>query len=177
LRGSEGDAILRSTGMNVPNAGLALIHVYLPPLFRRLNLLTDQETFTSAAATTRAVQLLQHLAYGDDTPPDAVLALNGVLCGLSVDAPIGNATLSDEERQMCDDALHALIRQWSVLPTMSLAAFRIEFLQRQGRLTRTDGDWQLIVSRGQLDAYVDQLPWPISPIRHPWMPWSLRVQW
>jgi hypothetical protein len=161
--------------MNVPNAGLALTHVYLPALFRRLNLLTDEETFASTAAATRAIHLLQHLAYGDDAPHGPILALNGVLCG--VDAPIGNAVLSDEERQMSDDALHALIRQWSVLGTMSLTAFRIEFLQRQGQLTRTDGDWQLIVSRRQFDAYVDQIPWPISPIRLPWMPWSLRVQW
>ncbi|MGS0742589.1 contractile injection system tape measure protein [Glaciimonas sp. GG7] len=51
------------------------------------------------------------------------------------------------------------------------------FLQREGRLILREGKWTLTVSRKTLDILLDQLPWGISVVLHPWMPHPLSVEW
>mgnify|MGYP006143546951 FL=1 len=164
------------------NAGLVLAAPYLPHLFRKLGLLREEDGaepgLRDADAVSRGVHVLQYLADGRTRTPEHELALNKVLCGVPLAAPVDAAVdLTAEERTTCDHLLAAIIANWGAIPGTSVAGLRETFLQREGRLIVRDGAWRLTVQRKTLDLLVDRLPWSISVIVHPWMPMRLHVTW
>ena len=162
-------------GIYVENAGLVLLHPFLPQLFRALAIAGDVELLRPG----QALRLLHHLATGFDTAPEYELTLPKILCGLHPASLAGEMMpLSDEEREESAALLSALIRHWEALKNTGIDVLRETFLKRNGKLTRWhDGGWRLQVESTSFDILLDQLPWGISMIRLPWMPEMLRVEW
>lgn len=164
------------------NAGLVLLHPFLPHFFRALNLLRDHPASIANTAgaddATRAVHLLQYLVDQRCDAAEPELVLNKLLCGLAPDTPVGRAiTPTPEELAVCDSLLGAVIGNWPAIAATSRAGLRDTFLQRDGRLQLRDGKWKLTVARKTVDVLVDMLPWAISMVLHPWMPAPLSVEW
>jgi len=164
----------------IGNAGLVLTSPFLPHLLREAGLLRieDGKTFLDAEPATRAVHLLQYLVDGSTSTPEPLLVLNKILCGLPVSTPVpSEIQLTDQERTLCDRLLRALIAHWKIISNTSIAGLRETFLQREGRLEHLEDRWKLQVQRKTLDVLVDQVPWSISILTHPWMPQPLYVSW
>jgi hypothetical protein len=164
------------------NAGLVLTGPFLSHLFGRLDLLErgpdGRQRVRGGEPASRAVHLLQYLVDSRMATPEPLLVLNKLLCGLPIDAPIAPAIEPrDDERAMCDGLLRAMIAQWDSIRDSSVAALRETFLQREGKITRGDDGWKLIVQRKTVDVLVDRIPWNISLIHHAWMPDPLHVTW
>jgi hypothetical protein len=101
---SDSDAIY------LDNAGLVILWPFLQSFFGRLGLL-DEKRFRDETAAQRAAGLLQYVATADEAPPEYLLPLNKVLCGIALDEvfdfgePIGaeeveeNASRRREEKK------------------------------------------------------------------------------
>ncbi|WP_163869105.1 contractile injection system tape measure protein [Myxococcus eversor] len=169
------------TPIYIDNAGLVLASPFLPHLFRELGLSRVDDTgktHLDPEPATRAVHLLQYLVDGRTSAPEPLLVLNKILCGLSVPTPVPSGIdLTEREQSLCDRLLKALIANWTIIANTSVAGLRETFLQREGRLEQLDDRWKLQVQRKTLDVLVDQVPWSISILTHPWMPQPLYVSW
>ena len=166
----------------VANAGLVLLHPFLPRMFQQLRLLSDDTKGRPRIAGTddasRAVHLLQWLVDTLCDAPEPSLALNKLLCGLELDTPVAPAIVPEEDEiELCQQLLAAVTANWSSISNTSADGLRETFLQRDGRLQRRDGKWTLTVSRKTVDVLVDQIPWGFAVILHPWMSKELAVIW
>ncbi|HRI15470.1 MAG TPA: contractile injection system tape measure protein [Verrucomicrobiota bacterium] len=172
------NAFSNSGGMHVYNAGLVLLWPFLTPLFERLGLLEERH-FRNNAAQQRAVGLLQHVAAGNpEPPPEHLLPLNKILCGLPTDElfEFGDA-VTEFEADECTAVLQAVIEQAPMLGKISLPGFRGTFLLRQGQLSVRDESALLRVERQTFDIVLERLPWPLNWVRLPWMNVALQVVW
>jgi hypothetical protein len=163
------------SGILVDNAGVVLVHPFLPRFFEGLGLATADELVEPG----RAVCLLHHLATGELTAPEHHLALAKVLCGMRLDEPTeADAGLTEAETEETTALLDAAIGHWRALGGSSPDALRAEFLTRPGALeTDPEGDWLLRVESRSVDLLLDQLPWGLSLVKLPWMRRLLRVEW
>jgi hypothetical protein len=162
-------------GLYVQNAGLVLLHPFLPQLFGAMKIAGDDELLRPGDA----LRLLHYLATGLDDAPEYELALPKILCGLPPASLAEEAEpLSDEMRKESAALLEAVIRHWEALKNTGTDALRESFLKRNGKLTRWhDGGWLLQVESNSFDILLDRLPWSFSMIRLPWMPSMLHVEW
>lgn len=166
----------------VENAGLVLASPFLPHFFSSLNFLKKSEKRASRwrndHVASRAVHLLQYLVDERGSAPEPLLILNKILCGLPVAQPIEKQiAITEEEKEVCDRLMRALIANWQVVSGSSPAAVRETFFQRAGKLQREADQWKLHVQRKTLDVLVDQAPWSFSLVVHDWMPEPLHVSW
>lgn len=164
----------------IGNAGLVLVHPFLPMLFRRLGFIetaADGAQHVRKIDGARAVHVLQYLVdrRGDAAEPE--LVLNKQLCGLARDFPASPIELDDHERASCDELLHAVLGNWPSMHSTSSSALRVTFLQREGQLEWRDGACALTVRRKTVDVLREQLPWHLNIVAHPWMPQHLKVTW
>ena len=161
----------------VNNAGLVICHPLLPALFERLSLMQEQR-WVNEAAQYRAVMLTAFLASGEDQPPEFVLALNKILCGLETSTVLpAMEELTAAEKTACDEMLEGLIAHWTALKNTGPAALRQTFLQRSGKLTATGSGRRLQVEQKTVDVLLNTLPWGIGVIRLPWMKELLFTEW
>ena len=129
-------------------------------------------------AMSRAVHLLQYLVDGRTDQPEPLLVLNKLLCGVPVAIPVEREIEpTDRERETCDTLLRSMIENWPIVRGTSITGLRETFLQREGKLTHSEGGWRLQVQRKTLDVLVDQVPWSIGVVYHSWMPGALHVTW
>ena len=171
LRFSDADELY------IDNAGLVILWPFLERFFERLGLVTAHR-FQDVAAVHRAVGLLQYLATTDPSPPEYLLPLNKVLCGMALDEVWAlDAPLTEAEAEECTDLLTAVIAHAPILHNMSLPGFRGTFLLRQGVLSARDGAWLLRVQRETYDVVLDRFPWSVAWVKLPWMDTLLRVEW
>lgn len=162
-------------GVYVDNAGLVLLHPFLPQLFTASACLQDYKI----VQTGRALALLHYLASGEPVAHEYDLVLPKVLCNIDVPVPVETLTeLSLEERSEADALLTAVVKHWDVLRNTSIDSLRGTFILRPGKLLRRgDGDWQLHVEYRSCDILLDSLPWNIATIKLPWMQNLLWVEW
>jgi len=172
---SEPDAS-EEAGVAVRDAGLVLLHPFLPRFFARLGL-TDARGQLLADARDRAVHLLYFLAHGACSTFEPDLALEKVLCGLSMDEPVGPAPVDESACREAESLLAAAIDHWSALRTTSPDGLRGAFLRRDGRLSLSERTAMLVIERRAYDVLLGRLPWGLSKVRLPWMPWLLEVNW
>jgi hypothetical protein len=164
-------------GLFVPYAGLVLLHAFLPTFLGRVGLIKDG-AFTDDTARIRAVQLLQFVATGLPDNPEYEGVIGKLLCALPLEEPVGREFRpASEELQETNGLLDACLAQWTVLQNTSREGLRVNFLNRNGMLTRNNGQLRLGVERMAFDLLLDQLPWNISLIKLPWMPDMLHVNW
>ncbi len=161
----------------VTNAGQVLASPYLPRLFGMLGLLAENR-FVDAAASHRAVHVLQYLVDGSTDTPEHLLTLNKLLCGVPFEESVPReADLDDAAKAAVDGLIRGMIQNWKAIGSTSVAGMRESFFQREGRLVRETEGWRLTVAPRAFDMLIDRIPWGFSIIRHPWMPAMLQVDW
>lgn len=159
------------------NAGLVLLAPFLGTFFRKAGLLKGR-SFRNQEAQERGVLLTQYLVRGEPGAPEPQLLLNKLLCGWPAGEPVANRIeFTDIEMAESEDLLLSVIQHWDALGNTSTEAFRTSFLQREGRLEKTEGTDRLLVARKGMDVLLAKLPWSISLIKLPWMKKPLSVEW
>ncbi|WP_298293112.1 contractile injection system tape measure protein [uncultured Litoreibacter sp.] len=161
----------------VDNAGCVLLWPFLPQLLRALDLFVDGE-FRSRAAQHKSAQLVHFLATGEETPAEHAVGLPKLLCGIPLNdvAEVGQ-TLTQEERSLSADLLHAVTQNWPGLENTSSDGLRETFLTRSGVLKLQPEETVLHVESGPFDMLLDRLTWAISTISLSWMAHPLHVKW
>lgn len=159
------------------NAGLILLHSFLPTLFGRLGLLQDRR-FPSPAEAHRAVLALQFLACGVAGAEEPHLALNKLLCGLHPSTPVPvRAEFPESDIAVMEGLLRAVIGHWPTAGTGSLEGFRGNWLLREGVLADGSDHWGLTVKRKPWDILLSKSPFSYAVITLPWMEKALYVTW
>lgn len=162
-------------GIYIENAGLVLLHPFLPRFFAALGI-ADEENILQP---DRALCLLHYLATGQTDAPEYELILPKILCEIALETPVESSVeLTEAETEEVSALLEAVIRHWDVLQNTSPDGLRGTFFLRSGKVSlRDDGDWLLQVEAKSFDILLDHLPWSISIIRLPWMSRMLWVEW
>lgn len=161
----------------IRNAGLVILHPFLPRYFETLGL-TDEKAFVDEQARGRAVQLIQYLATGVFDQPEYQLTLNKILCGHPLSEPIAREiVLTKTEKIETQKLLQAVITHWTALKNTSPEGLQYNYFLREGKLTRRHDGWLLQVETKTQDILMNQLPWGISMIQMPWMEDLLRIEW
>jgi Contractile injection system tape measure protein len=159
------------------DAGLVLLHPYLPTLLRATGCVVDDAL--RPQDVPRAAALLHALATGRNEAFEFELTLAKLLLGLGVDAPLppGRLAIDAAARAEADALLEAAIGHWPALGSTGVDAFRASFLAREGSLSRGDDGWHLRVADEPFDILLGRLPWGIGLVRLPWMDAPLHVHW
>jgi hypothetical protein len=164
--------------MYIENAGLVLLHPFLHEYFKEMKLII-QKDFVDKEARKHGADLLQYIATGAFFHPEYELALNKIICGLSMSEPVDiDVSISDNETQEAENLLKAVIKHWSILKSTSPNGFRDNFLQRNGKISnKKDGNWLIQVERKPYDILINHLPWNLSIIKLPWLNEMIYVEW
>lgn len=168
-----------ATGLLVPQAGLVLLHPYLPRLFEAAGLVAaGHRGPLPDAVVPRAAALLHWLASGT-AALEFELPFVKLLLGFTPDTPFSHAlpSLTEAERAEAEALLAAVLAHWQALRGTTTDGLRTAFLRRRGQLRRQDEAWQLRVEPEPFDMLLGLLPWSIGLVRLPWMPWPLLTEW
>ena len=174
------EAIMASLAqrIHIQNAGLILLHPFLPAFFSLLGLLTEKHHFTSTEAQKRAVHLLRHLTGIEVEKPSLPLTLEKVLCGLPLSFPIENDfNITPEEQREAEELLNTICEYWKPLNRSSYQSLQGTFLQRNGTLEYADETWIIRVEGNAFDILLEDLTWEISTIILPWLDPMIYVEW
>jgi hypothetical protein len=162
----------------VEDAGLVILWPFLARFFSRVELVDEDRQFVDEPARMQAIALIEQLAFGDPDPPEYLLPLAKLLCGLAptdifeLARPLTPAQVHEGER-----LLAAVIDHAPILHAMTIPRFRVGFLQRPGALCIHDGGWLLRVERRTHDIVLERFPWGWAWVKLPWMTDPLRVEW
>lgn len=161
----------------VANAGLVLLHPYLPHLFAHAGIFADGAI--AERELPRAAALLHFLATAHDEPLELELGLVKVLLGLAPHdtLSVGGGLLGPGDVQEAETLLAAAIEHWAALGRTSVGGLRRSFLRRPGLLRRAEEGWTLHVESTAFDVLLDRLPWGISVVRLPWMRDTIYTEW
>lgn len=161
----------------INNAGLVILHPYLPRLFEMLTLTVDGH-FINEEAQVKALFLIQYAVFGKDEFPEHAMSLNKLLVDVAVDTVIPKwIEITEEEREAVDGMLIAVTQNWDKLKNTSIDTLRASFLIRDGKLEEQDDLYQLLVELGSHDILLQTLPWGISHIKYSWMKKRIDVKW
>jgi hypothetical protein len=162
-------------GIYIKNAGLVILHPFLPRFFETLGVVTENRLMQPE----RAICLLHFLNTGQLIAPEYELVLPKILCNVPLGTPVNSdVELTASEQKEAVVLLKAVIRHWEALRNTSPDGLRGAFLLRPGKVSlRDNGDWLLQVESETSDILLNQLPWGISMIKLPWMDKMLWVEW
>jgi hypothetical protein len=161
----------------IRNAGLIILSPYLETLFEKCGL-TNNNEFIDNQSKFIAVRLLEYAATGTTGSEENELVINKLLCGLSVLDTIGvNINLSNENKEILDGLLNAVIQHWTALGNTSIDGLRESFLQREGRLEEHEEQYHLDVEQRAYDILLDHIPWSFHNIGLKWMEKNILVEW
>ena len=162
----------------ISNAGLVILSPFLPMLFMRLNMLSqDHRSFNSNESKVRAIFILQHFIANEDREYDEKdLFLNRLLINYPFNEPLPKRMeLNQDELNTIDSLLEAAKANWSKMRNTSMRAFQESFLNRAGVIEKTE--WTLTVEERAYDILLDSIPWSYKVVRLPWMENILKVNW
>jgi hypothetical protein len=162
----------------INNAGVIIIWPFLGTLFERCKL-TEKGKFLSEEAKIKAVYLLHYSVFKDLNPPEFLLILEKLLCGIDINESISkNVTISHQDMIEIESMFSELIKQWEAPGTISIDGLRMSFLERKGILSRKDDtQWVLTIEGKAWDILLDRIPWGISMVYLSWMKSILGVEW
>lgn len=163
-------------GIYINNAGLVLIHPYLPFLFEQTRLLTDGN-FNDEESRLRAVALLQYAVTGAELFNEEEHMLNKLLCGMDIHENSIDVKLRKKEKKLVNEMLLALAEHWPIIKNSTPDDIRGNWLVREGRLKENADYWELIVKRQPYDLLMDSLPFNLSPVKYSWMKKMMMIQW
>ncbi len=170
----QGLADTLAEAIYINNAGLVLLHPFLPQFFGALDIAEENQLLQPE----RALCLLHFLATGQRIAPEYELMLPKILCNIRLDMPVeADVALTDEEQGEAEALLKAVIGHWLALRNTSPDGLRGTFIVRPGKISQRDDDWLLQVETQTWDILLDQLPWGIGMIKLPWMERMLWVEW
>lgn len=166
--------------IEVPNAGLCLLAIWLPRLFGMLGLLTeDRKDLKDTEARVRAIFILQRLV--TDEPQEykeQELAFNRILTGCPFQVPLPKTLeLTDNEIQTIESMIAGVKDNWDKLRNTSVKGFQHSFIERPGRLEQREDKWVLYVENRAYDILLDSLPWSYRLVRLPWLKNKINVVW
>lgn len=168
------NTVTEATGYQVQNAGLVLLHPFIPTLFKKCNLsdpdgkkLVDPET---------AIHLLHYIATGETNQPESHMLFEKFLCGMPLHQTINrHIKLSRKHKSEANKVIEAVQHNWSSMQTSSVSLLQHEFFQRPGKL---EPDNQLLtIERKTQDILLDKLSWGIGMIKLPWQSQFIFVNW
>ena len=166
-----------TAGIYLNQAGIVLLHPFLSHYFEGIRLLADRQ-FKDVACQQMAIYLLHYLATKTTDPPEYELVLPKLLCGWPLDTPVVQPTLPTVALEEAEHLLQAAIDYWQALKSTQPDGLREGFLQREGKLTRSDeSTWKLQVEQRSIDVLLSRLPWSITMVKLPWMDDLLTVEW
>ncbi|MFB6317233.1 contractile injection system tape measure protein [Saccharicrinis sp. FJH54] len=161
----------------VENAGLILMHPFLPGFFRKTGILTKDNGIKEPKLNL-AVQVLHYLATGKETAHEAEMVLERVLCGIPLLYPVKTEEpLSDDIKRAAVHMLEALIGHWPALKQTSPDGLRQLFFCREGKMKEEENHYSLIVERKAQDILLDRLNWNISFFSLPWLDKMIHIVW
>lgn len=183
LTGENGEISEQNSGKSIgqksfyiQNAGLILVHPFLQNLFTITNCMVEKLLLPDKKSL--AVHLLHYLATGEEQAFECNMVFEKYLCGIAPEFVINRKiTLSDQEKNECDDLLQSMIGHWTALKNSSPDTLRQMFLQRDGKLDLQQDSHKLYLSHQSYDILLDSLPWGISIVKLPWMTEVLYVTW
>jgi len=159
----------------VGNAGLVLLHPFLPRLFEACLLSQDKRVKNLEAAAA----LLHWLATGRDEVHEFELGFVKLLLGLRPETPlaVGEGLVGKREREEGEALLASVIGHWKALGKSSADALRVAFLQRRGALREDEAGWRLQLEPESYDVLLGRLPWGLATVKLPWMTRPLYTDW
>ncbi|ASZ12279.1 hypothetical protein KTO58_13325 [Chitinophaga pendula] len=168
---------IRDDKLYVNNAGLILLHPFLPFCFTQLGWLHDGQ-FVDQAAQQRAIHLLQYMACGQEGHAEHLLTLNKIMCNYPLEETLPyEVALTGAEKAMADQLITVVMTNWDKMKNASIDGFRGSFLIRDGALWKEEEDWWLRVEPRGYDILLQSLPWGIGMIRNAWMPNYIYTEW
>lgn len=168
-----------SEGIFCANAGVILLHPFLPTFFQTIGLIgNDGKSFKNEEKRGAAIYWLHYLATRNQHAAEPDLALMKFLCGHPIAIPVRQPAAFKKEHQTEAEALLAsVINHWVALKNTSPDGLREGFLQRQGRLTSRQNGILLEMESKTQDILLGQLPWGLSVVQLPWLDAPFWVQW
>jgi hypothetical protein len=164
-------------GIYIRNAGLVILHPFLPELFKTLDLF-GENGWKGELSSHTAIHVVEYLVTGTDEYPEFNLPLNKIICGMETNEVLKTVEpLTMEIKAECDKVLRAVIQHWNALKNTGIDALRETYLQRFGKLTNVDHGWSLQAEPKVMDVLLGRLPWGIGTIRLPWMKSLLFTEW
>lgn len=161
----------------ISNAGLVLLHPFIPALLETLGLQKEGH-FPSLEAQMAAAKVLQFVVWGENTLSENHFPLIKILLGIPIHQVLDlEIELPEIWKQECESMLSEVIQHWSVLKNTSSAGLRETFLQREGKISPAANGWKLQVERKTVDILIGKLPWGIGIIKLPWMNELMYVDW
>lgn len=161
----------------VNNAGLVLLHPFLTFAFQRLGYVQAGQ-FVSPEAQIRAIHFLQYTVNMKEEHAEHELVLNKVLCNFPLEEPVpAELVLKEEEKQLSEEMLQVVLRQWERMQHTSVEGFRESFLAREGALWETEEAWFLRVEQRGYDLILQTLPWSMGMVKTSWMDKMLYTEW
>jgi hypothetical protein len=164
--------------MYIENAGIILLHPFLTPLFKELNLLNEQDIFLSDECRQRAIIILNYLCTGVETYDEHLLAFNKIICGLKPEDNLStDLILTGIEKKECDHLLETVIQYWDALKGAGKEAIQETFFARKAKLSFNNNNYLLQVERMATDILIDRLPWGMGIVRLPWLDQLIYIEW
>lgn len=161
----------------IPNAGLVLLHPYLPLLFGHCGL-TAENAWKDSESQMLGVLLTQYLVTGSTVFMEHDLALNKLLCGMGVTDLVNvQLELPETFTKEADNLLTQVIAHWNALGSSSISSLQVSFLQREGKLTFQDDAVHVKVDRKGWDVLLSKLPWSLSIVKNSLMKNVIYVDW
>lgn len=168
---------LPASGIPVKNAGIVILNSYLPILFERLELISNNK-FKTIDTQIASVHYLHYLATGLQSLAEYMLPLNKVMCGLPISDTITDGiTISEADTNLINGLINAAISHWPSVGKTSIDGFRGNWLIRDGILTETEDKWELTVEKRAYDLLLNRSPFSFYIIKYQWMPKPLHVIW
>lgn len=165
-------------GIYIDNAGIIILHPFLAPLFKELDLLDEQDSFLSDECRQRAAIILNYLCTDKETYDEHLLAFNKIICGLKPEDNLSaGLLLTDTERKESDQLLETVIQYWEALKGAGKEAIQETFFKRNAKLSFNNNNYLLQIERMATDILVDRLPWGIGIVRLPWLDHLIYVEW
>ncbi len=165
------------TEITIQNAGLVILHPFVKRFFERLDLL-DTHGLVKKEKLDVAVQSLHYLATGDEIFFEGNVIFEKYLCGALLKMPIPiDSMLTEVIKVEVIDLLNEAIKNWPALKNTSPDGLRQMFIQRDGKLIKSDNSWKLIIERKVQDVLLEKLNWNISIVKLPWKKELLFIEW
>ncbi|MBS1744752.1 MAG: hypothetical protein JST21_01135 [Bacteroidetes bacterium] len=164
--------------IHIDNAGLILLHPYLPIVFKELGWTEAENNFINIHCQQKAILFLQFIVNGKSKQSEHLLVLNKILCGWPVVLPMKNRVVfSPAEKQAAADVLDSLIEHWAVLRNTSRRGLIESFISRKGLIEKTNDGFVVQVEKNSIDILLDSLPFGINTIKLPWNEYLVYTEW
>lgn len=164
-----------SSAFYVQNAGLILLHPFVKELFKKCDLLDENNQITNKELATH---ILHYAATKKENDFEHTMLFEKFLCNLPLQQSIRReVSISAFQKQQVEEAIQTVVHYWEALKNTSSDIVRTEFLQREGKLDLTDNNPKLSIERKAQDILLDKIPWNISIVKIPWHEKLIYTNW